>query len=298
MTSIIRKPSGPGWWAVLLAVTYPGLGSAVLWAQPPSKTVEPARERPAVAESTPGTGDVAEKKAAEQKSIGDVLLEKTNWTGWTFYAIEGSVSILALSIILERLFNLRLRKLMPRRFVRRVRELVARHEDTPDNLRNLCESFEVPIANVIRAGLLRAGQPLPQVEKAMEDALGREAIAQRGRNRMLAVIAYLATLIGLLGTVVGMILAFRVTSQIGTGKAEMLAEGIYLALLRTAFGIGIAVPSYFCANLFNTRLERILRNMIEVLEELIPTFTNLEQESEKNAAPLRANGPMGRLSTP
>ena len=60
---------------------------------------------------------------------------------------------------------------------------------------------------------------------------------------MLGVIAAVAPMVGLLGTVVGMILAFRVTSQAGTGKAELLAEGIYLALLRTAFGLLIAVPA-------------------------------------------------------
>ena len=139
-----------------------------------------------------------------------------------------------------------------------------------ENLLSLCEGSESPIASILRAGVLRAGRPLPEVEKAIEDAVLRESVAQRGRNRMLGVIAAIAPMVGLLGTVVGMILAFRVTSQAGTGKAELLAEGIYLALLRTAFGLVIAVPSLYLAHFFNTRVERYMRDMIDVLEESCP----------------------------
>ena len=230
-------------------------------------------------------------------SIGQVLFEKTNWLGWMFYAAEGSLSILAMTVVLERLVNLRRRKLMPRRFVRRLRDLIARREDSVQNLRTLCESSESPIGNVLMAGVIRAGRPLPEVEKAMEDAALREAGAQRSRNRMLGVIATVAPMVGLLGTVVGMILAFRVTSQAGTGKAELLAEGIYLALLRTAFGLLIAVPSLLCAHWFNTRVDRYLREMIDVLQETIPTFADMERSAESNGEPLRATEPPGRMKT-
>jgi biopolymer transport protein ExbB len=234
---------------------------------------KPAAEKPAAMESKRAALDAA----AEPLSIGRVLLEKTNWLGWTFYVAEGTLSVMALSMTLERLFNLRRRKLMPPRFVRRLRDMISRREDRAENLLSLCEGSEAPIANVLRAGILRAGRPLPEVEKALEDALGREAMTQRGRNRMLGVIAAIAPMVGLLGTVVGMILAFRVTSQAGTGKAELLAEGIYLALLRTAFGLVIAVPSLFLAHWFNTRVERIMRDMVDVLEETIPSFAAMER---------------------
>ena len=58
-------------------------------------------------------------------SIGRVLFEKTNWLGWMFYAAEGSLSVMAMTVVLERLVNLRRRKLVPRRFVRRLRDLVS-----------------------------------------------------------------------------------------------------------------------------------------------------------------------------
>jgi biopolymer transport protein ExbB/TolQ len=305
MSLITRNPRPVSGVAVAAAVCF-GLWYADLraeQAEPQAKPAEAAQD-PSTAE--PPSPPAAKKEDAKKEelgntqqvvSIGRVLLEKTNWLGWMFYAAEGSVSVLALSVVLERFVHLRRRKLVPRRFVRRLRDLIARHEDGVENLRTLCENSESPIANVLMAGVIRAGRPLPEVEKALDDAVLREAGAQRSRNRMLSVIATVAPMVGLLGTVVGMILAFKVTSQAGTGKAEMLAEGIYLALLRTAFGLLIAVPALLFAHWFNTRVERYAREMIDVLEETIPTFAALERTHESNGEPLHATEPISRIKT-
>jgi biopolymer transport protein ExbB len=308
--------------AVLLALAGWGLacwgqGSAALTAEPDAakgKAPEAApkaapAEAPAAAPAPapgPPAGSAAAPAAAKQDSLGNteqvmsigrVLFEKTNWLGWMFYAAEGSLSIMAMTVVLERLVNLRRRKLMPRRFVRRLHDLVSRGETSMEHLRTLAESYESPIGNVLMAGVVRAGRPLPEVEKAMEDAALREAGAQRSRNRMLGVIATVAPMVGLLGTVVGMILAFRVTSIAGTGKAEMLAEGIYLALLRTAFGLLIAVPALLCAHWFNTRVDRYLREMVDILEETVPSFAAMERPAASNGEPIHATEPLGRIKT-
>ena len=266
---------------VLLLAAMAGPWPGRVWAQAESATKPSKRE--------------TVEAAAEPVSIGRVLLEKTNWLGWCFYAAEGTLSIMALSYVMERLVNLRRRKLMPPRFVRRLRDLIARREDTAENLLSLCEGSESPIANILRGGVLRAGRPLPEVEKAIEDAVLRESSAQRGRNHMLGVIAAIAPMVGLLGTVVGMILAFRVTSQAGTGKAELLAEGIYLALLRTAFGLVIAVPSLYFAHFFNNRVERYMRDLIDVLEEVVPAFAAMERATDANGDGRRVSALISRV---
>ncbi len=287
--------------AVGLSLACWGLGNVALPAESDAAKGKAAEAAPhAAPPEAPGAGAAkhdALGNTDQVVSIGRVLFEKTNWLGWMFYAAEGSLSVMAMTVVLERLVNLRRRKLVPRRFVRRLRDLIARREDSVENLRTVCESSETPIGDVLMAGVMRAGRPLPEVEKAIEDAALREAGAQRSRNRMLGVIATVAPMVGLLGTVVGMILAFRVTSQAGTGKAELLAEGIYLALLRTAFGLLIAVPSLLAAHWFNTRVDRYLREMIDALQETIPTFAGMEGSAVSNGEPLRAAEPPGRVKT-
>ena len=157
----------------------------------------------------------------------------------------------------------------------------------------MCEEYTSPIASILKAGVTRAGRPLPEAEKAMEDAAAREMAAMRSRNRALSVVGSVAPLVGLLGTVVGMIFAFRVSSQAGLGKAELLAEGIYMALITTAAGLTIAIPSMLCAAWFNATADKFMRDIDEALLETMPTFTRMEHEngSGPNTAPLNTAPP-------
>src|SRR5690606_17423647 len=135
--------------------------------------------------------------------------------------------------------------------------------DDSGPLRDLSRKSSAPIARILRAGLVRVGRPTAEVEKAMEDTAAREVAALRARVRPLNIIGTVAPLVGLLGTVVGMIMAFRTASQAGLGRAEILAEGIYLALLTTAAGLSIAIPSLLFAAYFNIRIDRAMRQTDE-----------------------------------
>jgi biopolymer transport protein ExbB len=194
-----------------------------------------------------------------------------------FLSVLGLFSLVALAVILERLVNLRQRKLVPPEFVRELRELVRRQEDDPQPFRDLAERHPSLIANVLKAGLLRAGRPVPEVEKAMEDAAARELGALRSQVRPLTVLSSVGPLVGLLGTAVGMILVFRTASEVGPGKAELLAEGIYLKLETTVAGLIVAIPSVLFAALFNGRSEKLMRLVDEQLMETIPCFARMEQ---------------------
>jgi biopolymer transport protein ExbB len=196
-----------------------------------------------------------------------------------FLGILGLFSLVALTVILERLVNLSERKLVPAGFVRELRELVRRQEDNPQFFRELAERYPSVIANILKAGLLRAGRPVPEVEKAMEDAAARELGALRSRVRPLTVLSTVGPLVGLLGTAVGMILVFRTASQVGPDKAELLAEGIYLKLETTVAGLIVAIPCVLFAALFNSRSEKLLRLVDEHLMETIPCFARMEQKA-------------------
>ncbi len=144
---------------------------------------------------------------------------------------------------------------------------------------------------MLRAGLLRAGRPLPEIEKTLEDAIGRQMAELRARVRPLSVAASVAPMVGLLGTVIGMLQAFRVASQAGLGKAEYLAEGIYLALETTVAGLLIAIPAMLFAAYFSSRGERFIREMSDHLTEALPLLAQLGQRSagrSGNANPLMA----------
>ena len=189
----------------------------------------------------------------------------------------GLFSLVAAAVALERLVNLRRGRVLPGEFTRGLEELARRGERRPEEYDQLCQRNPSPAATILKAGLLRLGRPLTEVEKAMEDAAAREAASLRARVRPLSVISNVAPLIGLLGTVVGMLEAFRVASQAGLGKAELLAKGIYLALETTVAGLVIAIPALLCAAYFNARTERLLRETDERLMDVTPAFARFEQ---------------------
>lgn len=214
--------------------------------------------------------------AKEPESFGQIIWEKTNWIGHVFYATLALFSIMATAVALERLVHLRRGRVVPAEFVSRLRDMLARGEDSAEHLRWLCQNSAAPIATILKSGLARAGRPLLEVEKAMEDAAAREMAEIRSRSRVLSVLGTVAPLVGLHGTVVGMIFAFRVSSTAGLGKAELLAEGIYLALLTTAAGLTIAIPSLLLVAWFNHRADRYFREIDAALGETLPSFARME----------------------
>jgi biopolymer transport protein ExbB len=216
---------------------------------------------------------------AEKSSVG-LLILNSNAIGMLFYVALAAFSIFALAVALERMVNLTRRKVIPPEFVQALRDLVARENDTAENLLNLAERSKSPIAEILKSAALRAGRPLPEVEKAMEDATAREVAALRGRHRGLSVAGNIAPLIGLHGTVVGMIFAFQEASDMGLGKGEALAHGIYLALFTTAIGLTIAIPALLCVAWFNGRIERFLREIDQELQMLYPSFVRMERDEE------------------
>jgi len=124
---------------------------------------------------------------------------------------------------------------------------------------------------VAAAGLRKANRPLPEIEKAIEDAGAREAAAMRRNCRVLSMVASIAPLLGLLGTVTGMIRAFMTVASRAEalGRTEMLAAGIYEALVTTAVGLSIAIPALVCYYVYVEKAESFVAEIDAIAEELV-----------------------------
>src|SRR5688572_21455974 len=124
----------------------------------------------------------------------------------------------------------------------------------------LCELRPSPAARVMRTALVRWPAPFAEREKLVEEAALREVRALSGNLRPLHYIAMLAPLLGFLGTVYGMIVAFTtVALHSAVGKPELLAAGISQALITTAAGLTIAIPAQVAYYWLKSRVERFAR---------------------------------------
>lgn len=199
--------------------------------------------------------------------------------GGLFMIPIGLASIVVVAFTLERIIGLRLSKIMPQELLVDLRELNAGNGIDPRAAFGICQKHPSPLANAVRAAVLKTGRPHAELEKAVEDAVAREAADMSRNFRPINVVATIAPLLGLIGTVQGMIQAFMVissTTSTGTAKAQELAHGIYTALVTTFAGLVVAVVAVLLANFLEGRLDRILRAMEELFLDLVPQFERYE----------------------
>ena len=138
---------------------------------------------------------------------------------------------------------------------------------------NLCERSDSPVARMILKGLTRIGKPLQDISASIENQ-GKLEIQRLERNLpYLATIAGGAPMLGLLGTVIGMILAFQEMANAGGGvQIDMLAEGIYVAMTTTAAGLVVGIFAYFGYNFLVTRVESVIYKMETSSTEFLDLF--------------------------
>ena len=177
----------------------------------------------------PAAAPPAKQAPAPDSSVNDSIMEmvlNSGATGLSFLVVLILFSLAAVTVSLERAVNTRRDRVLPGDFLTELRTLLERNDTKPDEFVELCEKKPSPIANILQAGLLRRGRPVPEVEKSMEDAAAREMAEIRGGIKPLSIVGNIAPLVGLLGTVLGMIIAFRTASQEGLGRGELMAQGI------------------------------------------------------------------------
>jgi len=182
------------------------------------------------------------------------LIAAAGWPVWLLVA----TSILCLALIIERLLSLKRAKVIPPHLVERVADLARQGEPTARALQTLAESS--PLGRVLAEVLLQRGAHAPQRHAAIE-SIGREMAMRLNRYLpALGTIAVVAPLLGLFGTVIGMIEIFSAFSPTGADPAQ-LAHGIAVALYNTAFGILIAIPALVCHRLLRARVDGFLHRM-------------------------------------
>lgn len=184
-------------------------------------------------------------------------------------------SIVAITIILERFYRFhRIRTKVPNLFSK-VKKLL--QEDKPDEALKLCENIPSPIAHILAVGIHLRKRSVDEKEKIIAMA-GTRVIRGLDKNlHGLAIIGNITPLLGLLGTVMGMIKAFVKIQELG-GRvdASVLAGGIWEALITTAFGLSVAIPTLVAFHYFEGRVDNIAAEMKDASMEL------LEIQNERN----------------
>src|SRR5688572_13064680 len=249
----------PGWMISAIAVVVMGHGLI-------------GQARAATPATTPATAP-AQTTQLEGVSFLQMLLK-----GGYFMLPIALASLIGLALILERVIALRKGRIIPRGFMRKLKSVAPEGSDQRAAALRFCQENPSPIARVMAAGLRKLPQGHAAVERAIEDQGGAEVHKLRRNMRLLYGVSVVAPLMGLLGTVWGMIEAFRVTSsQQGLGKPELLAKGIYEALVCTMAGLMVAIPVLMLYYFFASKIERYVAEMNDVSLEFTDHF--LEEKS-------------------
>jgi len=182
----------------------------------------------------------------------------------------GLASFLLLLITFERIISLRRRKVVPRLFVQRF--LLQMREGALDRHDALerCEAKTSHVARVFAAAVRKWGKPAVEVEQAVLDEGERVANVLRRYLRMMNGISTVSPLLGLSGTVWGMMNAFNtIATNSAMGRAEMLAGGISLALVATATGLMVAIPAMVLHLFFTGRVDSLVMEIDGYGQELV-----------------------------
>jgi len=174
----------------------------------------------------------------------------------------GLASVVGLAVFIERLFVLRRQSVIPRGFVVEIHDLLmqSRWQDA----RTLCKKSGSAVSRLVMVAIGAQGQPRERIKERLEE-VGRKETAELERNsQVLGTVASVSPLLGLLGTVWGMILTFEVIEQQGVGVVHALAGGISQALITTMAGLSVAIPAVIGYRWVLSKVDTLVLEMEEV----------------------------------
>ena len=192
-------------------------------------------------------------------------------------------SVVAVWFAIERMVTLRHQRVIPRSFVERFIMHLQGGRMQPHQALEICEKNGSPVAQVFAHGIRKWGKPSVEVEQAIIDGGERQVNQLKRHLRVLNGVATVTPLIGLLGTVLGMIQAFNEIAQADAmGKAQELAVGIALALLTTATGLAIAIPALIVYMYLSGKVDSLVIEMDQLAQDVVHLIS---------AEALRGQGP-------
>jgi biopolymer transport protein ExbB len=196
--------------------------------------------------------------------------------GWLMWPIV-ACSVVATGLVIERALMLRRSRIMPRDLVARIWPMHRTGRLTPESIEGIRSGS--PLGRMLAAGLVNRNHSREVMKEALSDA-GRHVVADLERHlNALGTIAAVSPLLGLLGTVVGMIKMFSVITHAGVGNPSLLAGGIATALLTTAGGLFVAIPTMLFHRYFEGKVDRLALEMEAQALRLVEVMKGEREES-------------------
>ena len=191
-------------------------------------------------------------------------------------------SIIALAVALERAWFLYRARMNTREFMERINEALGKNQLAEAN--RLCEEYRGPLSSIFQTALRKHRRSREEIEKAVESSAGVE-VAKMERNLViLATMGKMAPLLGFYGTVTGMIKAFESIAKAGMGDPGVVAGGIAEALITTAAGLTIAIPTVTIQYFFVHRINRFVLDMEESSIKFLDALIELEEQVAQRAS--------------
>ena len=267
-------------WLVCWIATAIGIGWLAAAHPSIARSADDKSEPPPPAASRAKAEPFAKQPLVPTRNIADIMRK-----GGPLMYVLALCSVIGVAFVFERFVSLRRSRIIPNAFVKRFLEQVREGSLDRERALAVCAENPCPISEVFASAVRKWGRSGMELEQAVMDAGERVANELRKYLRVFAALHIIGPLLGLLGTVFGMITAFNaVATSEALGRPERLAEGISQALLNTAFGLAIAIPAQSFYFYFVSRVDRLIMSMDALGQELVSSISaeGLEEKGEES----------------
>lgn len=200
----------------------------------------------------------AAKTVAEGTSLMDIFL-KMGIFGNIVCVIIFILSLIAIFIFIERYLSLNKSRKIGDNFMDKIKESIT--HGNIEAAKDLCNRNHAPIAKIIGKGIMRLGQPIRDIQTAMESASTIEVFELERRLGTLSMISKLAPMFGFIGTIAGVIKIFYDISSTGDYNIEIISGGLYSKMITSLLGLALGIVAYSFYYIINTKIDHIVNSI-------------------------------------